>query len=171
MVNPTDHIGLVYNILNSYVPRSHPLYEDLFQEGFLGLLVAIPKFDPAREVPFHAYAAYWIRAYILLHLRKYTPTPYDTSKAIEIASTLPSPEEVAIRMEELHIFTPVLDSFVEKADDRERYILQNRSLADEPSSLEEIALHWGVSRQRVDQIEKRLLNKLRNAIQLDRRLI
>src|SRR5215471_10140848 len=38
---------------------------DLIQEGNIGLMQAIKKFDPAKNVRFYAYAAWWSRAYIL----------------------------------------------------------------------------------------------------------
>lgn len=43
-------------------------YMDLIQEGNVGLLQAIKKFDPTKNVRFHAYAAWWVRAYILRYL-------------------------------------------------------------------------------------------------------
>lgn len=41
---------------------------DLIQEGNVGLLQAMKKFDPTKNVRFYAYAAWWVRAYILRHL-------------------------------------------------------------------------------------------------------
>jgi RNA polymerase sigma-32 factor len=41
---------------------------DLIQEGNVGLVQAIKKFDPTKNVRFHAYAAWWVRAYILRYL-------------------------------------------------------------------------------------------------------
>jgi RNA polymerase sigma-32 factor len=41
---------------------------DLIQEGNVGLMQAIKKFDPSKNVRFHAYAAWWVRAYILRYL-------------------------------------------------------------------------------------------------------
>jgi RNA polymerase sigma-32 factor len=41
---------------------------DLIQEGNVGLLQAIKKFDPSKNVRFYAYAAWWTRAYILRYL-------------------------------------------------------------------------------------------------------
>lgn len=41
---------------------------DLIQEGNVGLMQAIKKFDPTKNVRFHAYAAWWVRAYVLRYL-------------------------------------------------------------------------------------------------------
>ena len=41
---------------------------DLIQEGNVGLMQAIKKFDPQKNVRFHAYAAWWARAYVLRYL-------------------------------------------------------------------------------------------------------
>ena len=41
---------------------------DLIQEGNVGLMQAIRKFDPSKGVRFYSYAAWWVRAYILRYL-------------------------------------------------------------------------------------------------------
>ncbi|MEX0830806.1 MAG: RNA polymerase factor sigma-32 [Nitrospirales bacterium] len=41
---------------------------DLIQEGNVGLLQAMKKFDPTKNVRFYAYAAWWVRAFVLRHL-------------------------------------------------------------------------------------------------------
>jgi len=45
---------------------------DLIQEGSLGLMRALEKYDPTRGVPFNAYARYWIRALILQYLANHS---------------------------------------------------------------------------------------------------
>jgi RNA polymerase sigma-32 factor len=51
--------------------RHYPVdLDDLVAEGFLGLLVAIDKFEPARGYRLVTYAAYWIRAYIITFIMK-----------------------------------------------------------------------------------------------------
>jgi RNA polymerase sigma-32 factor len=53
---------------------------DLIQEGNVGLLQAINKFDVARNVRFYAYAAWWVRAYILRYL-------LNTHRLVKIGTT------------------------------------------------------------------------------------
>jgi RNA polymerase sigma-32 factor len=43
---------------------------DLVEEGNIGLLEAVTRFDPSRNLRFMTYAAYWVRAYILAHVLK-----------------------------------------------------------------------------------------------------
>jgi RNA polymerase sigma-32 factor len=63
----TANLRLVVRIAMDY-RRSYLNLLDLIQEGNIGLLHAVRKFDPYRTVPFSAYAGYWIRAYMLKYL-------------------------------------------------------------------------------------------------------
>jgi len=63
----TGNLRLVVKIAFEY-RRNFLNLMDLIQEGNIGLMQAVKKFDPLRGVPFSAYAAYWIRAYVLKHL-------------------------------------------------------------------------------------------------------
>jgi len=61
------HLRFVVKIANGY--RGYGLrVEDLIEEGNIGLLEAVRRFDPDRGLRFMTYAAYWIRATILAHV-------------------------------------------------------------------------------------------------------
>ncbi|HET6374256.1 MAG TPA: sigma-70 family RNA polymerase sigma factor [Candidatus Polarisedimenticolia bacterium] len=63
----TGNLRLVVRIAFEY-RRAFLNMLDLVQEGNIGLMHAVKKYDPFRGVPFSAYAAWWIRAYVLKHL-------------------------------------------------------------------------------------------------------
>jgi RNA polymerase sigma-32 factor len=64
-----SHLKFVVKIANGY--RGYGLrVSDLVEEGNIGLLEAVRRFDPSRNLRFMTYAAYWIRAYILAHVLK-----------------------------------------------------------------------------------------------------
>jgi RNA polymerase sigma factor (sigma-70 family) len=59
-----SNLGLVHSAAHAYRGRGVP-YDDLVQEGTLGLMQAIQRFDPARGVKFSTYAAWWIRGALI----------------------------------------------------------------------------------------------------------
>lgn len=63
----TANLRLVVKIAQDY-RRVHRNLGDLIQEGNLGLLQAVEKYDPYRGVKLSSYAAWWIRAYILRYI-------------------------------------------------------------------------------------------------------
>jgi len=63
----TGNLRLVVHIAVDFRRTAASLL-DLIQEGNIGLLQAVRKFDPYRSVRFSAYASWWIRAYILKYL-------------------------------------------------------------------------------------------------------
>jgi RNA polymerase sigma-32 factor len=201
---------------------------DLIQEGNVGLLQAVKRYDPYRGVKFSSYSAYWIRAYILKYLidhirmvrvgtsraeRKLFFRLNKTKRELESAGFRPEPKLLAERLDvdeadvvdferrmsesELSLDAPVssdadaaalgdflatgeesvesevgegelrrtlhdhVDKFAENIDDREQRILRERILAEEPKTLQEIGESFGLTRERVRQIEKRLVRKLR----------
>ncbi|HEY5409495.1 MAG TPA: sigma-70 family RNA polymerase sigma factor, partial [Caulobacteraceae bacterium] len=66
-------------------------------------------------------------------------------------------EERTVRME-------LLEHAMEALSERERHILTERRLKDDPTTLEELATQYGVSRERVRQIEVRAFEKLQKAM-------
>jgi RNA polymerase sigma-32 factor len=76
-----SHLGLVAKIARQCCSRREML-PDLIQEGSMGLMRAVEKFDPARGVRLASYAAWWIRAFIFHHIMANT-------RMMRIATTFP----------------------------------------------------------------------------------
>ncbi len=73
-------------------------------------------------------------------------------------------EEILAENEELDNRRSALDHALTVLNDRERRIFQARRLADDPVTLEELAAEFGVSRERVRQIEVRAFEKVQKAV-------
>lgn len=76
----------------------------------------------------------------------------------------PSQESVVADSQERSIRMSLLDEAMTELSDRERHILTERRLKDEPTTLEELAAQYGVSRERVRQIEVRAFEKLQKSM-------
>jgi RNA polymerase sigma-32 factor len=224
----TANLRLVVKIAYEY-RRAYKNIMDLIQEGNIGLMQAVKRYDPYRGVKLSSYAAWWIRAYMLRFiLNNWRLVKIGTTQAqrrlffnlnkekarlsamgIEpthaaIASSLKVDEEDVIemdrrlargdasldapvgdsegrqttRMELLPTMTQGPDSIAEGAElselVRERLeefratlsgkdleIFDRRLVSDEPLTLQELGDQFGVSRERVRQLEARLTGKLR----------
>lgn len=66
--------------------------------------------------------------------------------------------------EELQKRRALLNNAMETLNDRERHILTERRLRDDPTTLEDLSQEYGISRERVRQIEVRAFEKLQKAI-------
>jgi RNA polymerase sigma-32 factor len=75
-----------------------------------------------------------------------------------------SQESALAESEERGIRMSLLEEAMKELSDRERHILTQRRLKDEPTTLEELAAEYGVSRERVRQIEVRAFEKLQKAM-------
>ena len=201
-------------------------YADLVQEGNIGLIKAINKFEPDRGIKFSYYATFWIRAYILKYImdnwrlvklgttqvqRKLFYKLNKEKKALESQgikpeSTLlarrldvreadiiemeqrfngpdlslespvspdsptehkellsengPSVEDLAAKREIIEKIHDVLDKQKDLLCEREKVILEDRLLQDDSRSLKNIAEQFQISRERIRQIEARLLKKI-----------
>ena len=76
----------------------------------------------------------------------------------------PNQEHVVAESEERSIRMGLLEEAMAELTDRERHILTERRLRDDPTTLEELASQYGVSRERVRQIEVRAFEKLQKAM-------
>jgi len=203
---------------------------DLVQEGNIGLMMAVRKFNPYKGIRLISYAVWWIRAYIQNHIvsawsllkigttqaqRKLFFKLREARDAIRrlgdgeddlhaTALSLNVTDQEVVEMEQrLHGETsldaeiPGGDGFTlleNLADDRmnqeealsefqegqqlrrqvahavaglnekERFIVEKRISADEPLTLQEIATHFSISRERVRQIEEAALKKMKTAL-------
>jgi RNA polymerase sigma-32 factor len=73
-------------------------------------------------------------------------------------------ETLLAESEELGKRRALLKAAMENLNERERHILQERRLKDQPTTLEDLSQEYGISRERVRQIEVRAFEKLQKAI-------
>ena len=86
----------------------------------------------------------------------------------------PSQETVVADSQEKSIRMSLLEEAMTELSDRERHILTERRLKDEPTTLEDLATQYGVSRERVRQIEVRAFEKLQKSMRaaaVEKRLV
>ncbi len=224
------HLRFVVHIAKGYTGYGLPL-ADLIQEGNVGLMKAVKRFDPDYGVRLVSFAVHWIRAEIhefvlknwrivkvattkaqrklFFNLRKakkslswlsaeetravaadlgvtekevtemerrlsardalFDPAPdTDDERAFGPASYLPSPEADPAELVEKADFkddaTEQMQAALAALDDRSRHIVKARWLTEDKMTLHELADVYGVSAERIRQIENNAIKKLRNAM-------
>jgi RNA polymerase sigma-32 factor len=224
----TANLRLVVKIAYEY-RRAYKNMMDLIQEGNIGLMQAVKKYDPYRGVKLSSYAAWWIRAYMLRFIlnnwrlvklgttqaqRKLffnlskeksrlsalgiEPTDAEIAKRLNVAESevaemdkrlarsdasldasvgesdgravarvelMPSsgstPDQIAEGAELSELLLERLEEFRASLTGKDVIIFDKRVVADEPLTLQELGDEFGVSRERVRQLEARLTGKLR----------
>jgi RNA polymerase sigma-32 factor len=223
------NLRFVVKIANEY--RGYGLrLLDLVQEGNIGLMMAVKKFDPSRGTRLITYAVWWIRAYIQNYImRSWSLVKIGTTQLQkklffklaqtrnalrnltgaedfeEIARELDVNEDVVVEMsqrmgrrdtsldveltegEGYTLLSTLADDCDNQEDlllaheerrikeertsaaltiltPRERQIIERRILSDTPSTLQDLADEFTISRERVRQIEQNALRKLRSAM-------
>ncbi len=76
----------------------------------------------------------------------------------------PSPESLVGEREELSVRSAMLERALSELPERERHILIERRLKDDPVTLEELGMEYGISRERIRQLEVRAFDKLQKLI-------
>ncbi len=77
----------------------------------------------------------------------------------------PDQEEQLAESEELTLRRSMLGNALKSLTDRERQIFEARRLRDDPATLEDLSVEFGVSRERIRQIEVRAFEKVQSAVQ------
>jgi RNA polymerase sigma-32 factor len=76
-----------------------------------------------------------------------------------------SQEEYVAQLEEHQMVREKLAEVAADSNEKEQYIIKHRLLDEEPMSLQEIGTHFGVSRERIRQLESRVMGKLKTALE------
>lgn len=77
----------------------------------------------------------------------------------------PSPEAMTADREESEYRMGLLEKAMAQLNERERHIISERRLSDDPMTLEDLGRIYGISRERIRQLEERAFNKVRVAMQ------
>jgi len=223
----TSNLRLVIKIALEFQKYWMKNLLDLIQEGNIGLMHAIRKFDPYRGIKLSYYASFWIKAYILkfimdnwklvkigttqsqrklfynlkrekekLRALGFEPGPKLLADALNVReeeviemdqrlggwelsldaplkegsdeyhknflpTTEPQVEEILAQAELKGMFRQKLSEFRRELNAKELDILDLRLLAEKPLTLQEIGARHHISRERVRQIEDRLIKRLR----------
>lgn len=89
----------------------------------------------------------------------------DRSPAIDrLADGTQNPEEMTSQARELQGVRRALEEALQRLSERERRIVEERMLNDEPRTLEQLGQEMGVSKERVRQLEERVRHKLRDSL-------
>ncbi len=144
----TEYLPLVKSIANKYAHLGVPI-EDLEQEGMIGLLEAVDKFQNDKGAKFSTYATYWIKKKILAAIDKEKKGSLDSIKLTE--------ESIETKEDELK--TSQYLKLPQNMPDIERKIL--RMLFEEQLTLKEIAQELEISRERVRQLKEKALRRMR----------
>ena len=182
----TANLRFVVKVAQGYFHLGYgPL--EIVQEGNMGLVKALTRFDPEMGVRFICYAIWWIKAYIknfihksyqvhtgrLTHAKGLISLDSSISTENENEESLldhllyegPDQDDFYSHKERRNYLMDLLKSDPPILTQREIYIIEKRFFNDPPATLKDIAQQIGVTRERVRQIEMRSLQRIKAAIE------
>lgn len=208
---------------------------DLVQEGNIGLMMAVKKFEPSRGYRLISYAVWWVRAYIQNFIMKSWSLVklgttqaqrklffklrgererldralggHGVASAAELAGKLdvreqevlemtgrmaakdfsldlevneagrqthmdmlangdevPDPSEVVATQQERSLLRGQVADAMQNLNEKERFIVHNRLMCEEPKTLQEIGKYFSISRERARQIEGNVIRKIKQVL-------
>lgn len=160
---------LVYGQTKQY--HFFPNYEDLVQEGFIGLMTAVYKFDCTINTNFFAYAEQWIRHSVKRAASKFDIV-YNPNK-IRVVYSEPDEDEVDIEknLEDIYFIKERIDKIEKILNDfpeKEREIVCKifGLFGHQPQTLREIGPQFDLTYERIRQIKNNVIDKLKQHQQL-----
>jgi RNA polymerase primary sigma factor len=169
-----SNLAFVVSVAKKFAHRGARL-DDLVQEGNVGLMKAIEHFDPKKNVRFATYAVWWIRAYITRYLKdnrsqvrggeseRGSMVDFSLDVTIDedgettflerLEEPSAGPQDTFIGKEQDDEVQAALAKVKKRIGDLGWDIVQERLTQDKPRTLEELGQRWGVSRERVRQVE------------------
>ena len=157
-------------------------FDSLIQAGQLGLLRAMDKFNPYAGFRFMPYAVWWVKTYVnrerygrhrdwdesaklYLDQKKWDDSDSTYKDLLEDPNQAPEP---MLGLEEAENRELLASKIQEVLSDKERDVIRRRYYSkSEVTTLEEIGRIYGVSRERVRQVELTAITKLRVALQTE----
>ena len=157
------NVALVAHIARRLRPADSPVpHADLVQEGVLGLMKAVERFDPDRGHRFSTYASWWIRGAVLQALRS-APPPSSLTDGDGTVEDLPAEERDPLEGLAREDVQAELPALLRTLPERGRRVVALRyGLDGMPGrSVAETARELGTSQARVRRIEEHALARLR----------
>ncbi len=145
-----QYSSLAKSIANKYSQYGVP-FEDLLQEGLLGILEAAKKYDESKGTKFSTYATYWIKKKVIEALEKERKSSLKSLKLIE--------ETVEEKRSAISNVIPKKIKLPPNFPELEKKIIL--SLYEDQKTLQEIAQELGISRERTRQLKEKALRRLR----------
>lgn len=168
------HLPLVASITWSLNTKSQD-FDDLFSEGIIGLMKAIKTFNLSRGVRLSSYAKKWIFFAIKKAMTQQSAIKNCFQENIisvddlteEIPSKVATQEEVIMQDEIYFKQKSMLKTALTYLSTKEKYVISHRCIYEKTKSLKIIANELGHSQERIRQIEKSSLEKIRKRIYWD----